>query len=175
MLREWHRRMLEGVAVPSDAYRGGYRGDSHPHLKRTDVAVDGVAVVPSTQVGREIRNLITWLRNELPRLDRLEALVRTADDADVDNRQLALDYEVIDVAAHLHGEWVRIHPFVNGNGRTARMWILWATTRYGVPPLISLRPRPPAPYGDVSRASLARGDHSNMALFLRQIYASFAP
>jgi hypothetical protein len=28
------------------------------------------------------------------------------------------------LAAILHGEWVRIHPFANGNGRTARLWAI---------------------------------------------------
>ena len=28
---------------------------------------------------------------------------------------------VVRLAAWAHGEWVRIHPFANGNGRTARL------------------------------------------------------
>ena len=29
---------------------------------------------------------------------------------------------VAELAAWVHSEWVRIHPFANGNGRTARIW-----------------------------------------------------
>jgi hypothetical protein len=45
---------------------------------------------------------------------------------------LALGFFVA-LAARLHGEWVRIHPFANGNGRTARLWVAWCALRYGLP------------------------------------------
>jgi hypothetical protein len=35
-----------------------------------------------------------------------------------------------------HTRWVEIHPFVNGNGRTARMWANWILVRYGVPAFV---------------------------------------
>jgi Fic/DOC family protein len=41
---------------------------------------------------------------------------------------------VLLLAANLHGEWVRIHPFANGNGRIARLWVIWVAARYGLPP-----------------------------------------
>jgi hypothetical protein len=162
--------MLENVAVPSDAYRGGYRGDNHPHLVGYEVQVNNILAVWSKDIALELRSLATWLRDEVPRLDRLAALVQ-AGGPDVQKRLLDLDNEVLAAAAHLHGEWVRIHPFVNGNGRTARMWVLWLTSRYGIPSLLSLRPRPDSPYGVVAQASLASGDHSGMQILLRQLYS----
>jgi hypothetical protein len=40
---------------------------------------------------------------------------------------------VIDLCAWTHAEWVRIHPFGNGNGRTARIWANALLMRYGLP------------------------------------------
>jgi fido (protein-threonine AMPylation protein) len=40
---------------------------------------------------------------------------------------------VIDLSAWVHAEWVRMHPFANGNGRTARMWANAILMRYGLP------------------------------------------
>jgi hypothetical protein len=168
--REWHRRMLEGIDVPSDVYRGGYRGESHPHLHDYGVQVDGIQAVAPSKVASELRQLFTWLRNALPRLD-VEHRKITARCDDWEDRQKRLDIEAIRLAAHLHGEWIRIHPFVNGNGRTARLWVLWVTSRYGLPPLLVIRPRPGAPYGAVSRASLAAGDHAPMEVLLLQQYS----
>ena len=49
---------------------------------------------------------------------------------------------VIELAAIAHGEWVRIHPYANGNGRTARVWANWVAMRYGLPPFVRIKPRP---------------------------------
>jgi hypothetical protein len=66
---------------------------------------------------------------------------------------------VILLAARAHARWVEIHPFVNGNGRTARMWANWILVRYGVPAFVRLRPRPDLPeYGAAGRAALCRGE-----------------
>ena len=53
-------------------------------------------------------------------------------------------YAVLEVAALAHGEWVRIHPFANGNGRTARLWVNWVAVRYGLPFFLALKPPPTA-------------------------------
>jgi hypothetical protein len=50
--------------------------------------------------------------------------------------------EIIRMGAWAHAEWVRIHPFANGNGRTARLWVNSIALRYGLPPFLQLRPRP---------------------------------
>jgi fido (protein-threonine AMPylation protein) len=49
---------------------------------------------------------------------------------------------VVMLAAASHGEWIRIHPFANGNGRTARLWGNWSLLRYGLPPVLRVKPRP---------------------------------
>ncbi|MBI3490264.1 MAG: Fic family protein [Acidobacteria bacterium] len=77
---------------------------------------------------------------------------RTPVGVDLDTDGLAA---VIDLAAWAHAEWVRIHPFANGNGRTARVWANWIFVRYGFPPAVRLRPRPESGYGAACARAMA--------------------
>ena len=45
-------------------------------------------------------------------------------------------YHPLVVSALLHGEFVKIHPFVDGNGRTARLLMNFIAIKNGFPPLI---------------------------------------
>jgi hypothetical protein len=66
------------------------------------------------------------------------------------------------LAANLHGEWVRIHPFANGNGRIARLWVMGVAARYSLPPFIRLEPRPAGPpYEGAAMASMFRPAHAD--------------
>ena len=73
---------------------------------------------------------------------------------------------VASLAAITHGEWIRIHPYANGNGRTARIWAAWVALRYGGPVFVSIKLRPDdAAYAIASASSMGRrpdfrGDHS---------------
>jgi Fic family protein len=40
------------------------------------------------------------------------------------------------VVALLHGEFVKIHPFIDGNGRTSRLLMNFIAMRYGYPPIV---------------------------------------
>jgi hypothetical protein len=76
---------------------------------------------------------------------------------------------VLTFCAFLHGEWVRIHPFANGNGRTARVWANWAAMRYGLPPFVIVKPRPGQPYGAAAMASMRKDHRVTMAVFNRML------
>jgi Fic family protein len=80
-----------------------------------------------------------------------------------DARRLAA---VVQLAGLAHGEWVRIHPFANGNGRTARLWVAWVAARYGLPLFLRLKPRPAATQYAVAASACMRGDHTLMQLYL---------
>jgi len=45
-------------------------------------------------------------------------------------------YHPLVVAALLHSEFVKIHPFVDGNGRTARLLMNFIAIRAGYPPIV---------------------------------------
>ncbi|MBI2368368.1 MAG: Fic family protein, partial [Deltaproteobacteria bacterium] len=79
---------------------------------------------------------------------RLQEVVAALDQCCPVGQELDADglAAIIDVCAWAHSEWVRIHPFANGNGRTARLWANFLLMRYGLPPAIRLRPRPDGGY-----------------------------
>jgi hypothetical protein len=65
----------------------------------------------------------------------LDSILPARQEPDAD--QLAA---IVDLCAWIHAEWVRIHPFANGNGRTARLWANCLALRYDLQPFIRLRP-----------------------------------
>jgi len=46
---------------------------------------------------------------------------------------------IIEYAAHAHFKLVHIHPFIDGNGRTARLLTNLILMRYGFPPIVILK------------------------------------
>lgn len=160
MARAWHRIIFAGVPVPVPYYPGGIRdSDSgEPELVNHEVKVGGpvaaVYGVRAADVWRELRRFEASLRQEVARIDQLSPgrpapLLANLDD-------------VLALTATTHGEWLRIHPFVNGNGRTARVWANWCVLRYGLPAFVRLRPRPAGnTYVSASERSM-HGDHRYM-------------
>jgi len=161
LVKGWHLGMYAGIDVPSDVYLGRFRGDSgHPWLIDAENGLQGGRRgLQSYLVFGAVEQLLERANSDI------EALA--ADESGSVDR----DHEAIRIASYLHGDWVRIHPFVNGNGRTARMLVLWVLARFGIPPLMQLRPRPAAPYGSASDSSMA-GDHEPFELYLRDLYAA---
>ena len=65
-------------------------------------------------------------------------------------------------------------PFGNGNGRSARICANLLLMRYGMRPILRLRPRPDTPYGLAGRAGM-QSDSAPMAVLIRSLHdASFA-
>jgi len=151
----WHQEIHEGVrSVPAAHYLGAVRGGGHPDLAGYEVVLydpvtAGVVAqgVPSLQVPEQLRAFEHSLRRATTTLD--SAIGGGGPD---DEAQLLA---VVELAAVLHGEWVRIHPYPNGNGRTARTWSNWVAIRYGLPPFVAIKPRPDALlYGQAARRSM---------------------
>ena len=59
--------------------------------------------------------------------------------------------------------------FLNGNGRTARLWANCIAMRYGLPPFVRLRPRPDDAYGHASEEAM-QGRWQATAPVFRQMY-----
>jgi fido (protein-threonine AMPylation protein) len=104
--------MMEGLCVPDRRYVGSFRGE--PDLERTQVRVGANYGVDSVEVSQALTRFETKLQALVRELDALSPM-----DQELDADQLAA---VIDLCAWVHAEWIRIHPFANGNGRTARLW-----------------------------------------------------
>jgi len=89
---------------------------------------------------------------------------------------------VVGLTARVHGEWVRLHPFANGNGRIARVWAAWLALRYSLPVFVTVKPRPgDLAYARAARDSMGRppdftGDHSTAtAVFAHLLTLTLLP
>lgn len=153
--RLWHREFLRDLIVPLPAMVGAFRGESG--LTGMEVRVGHHRGVEAKDVAR---TLIEFERRLQQAVKTLDALIPTGSELNGD--QLAA---VIDLCAWAHAEWVRIHPFANGNGRTARLWANSLAMRYGLPPFVRLRPRPGGGYAVVGEAAMRGEWLSTTALF----------
>jgi fido (protein-threonine AMPylation protein) len=165
MAQQWHRDLYDGIARPFDYHAGEVRDSdpSFPDLVGYEVEVGGVLGAPSAQVPPALERFERGARVAASRLDLVIAV--GADPAALAPREL---HGVLTCCALLHGTWVRIHPFANGNGRTARLWANWAALRYGLPPFVTIKRGPGRPYGAAAAASMA-GDDQVMVAVMEQM------
>ncbi|MFD1946696.1 Fic family protein [Nocardioides aestuarii] len=117
-----------------------------------------------------VRGEVTAAFAELDR--RLDAL-----DARIANGESVEDvYEdVLAVCAWIHGQWVRIHPFVDHNGSTARLLTVAVGLRYGIPLQLPGKPRSQLPTDglvvdyNLAAGNQMSGDDHLMKLFLHDL------
>jgi Fic family protein len=154
---------MSGLTVPNPNYVGRFRGEMG--LEKVRVRVGSVEGVAPSDVDQALELFERKLQEVLAELDQRYGK----------NAQLDADgFEaVVEVAAWAHAEWVRIHPFANGNGRTARLWANYVLMRYGLPPVLRLRPRPDGGYGAAGAAAMS-GDWSAMVSVLRRLLVGTA-
>lgn len=157
-IRQWHAEAMAGLAVPSPESVGHFRGE--PGLETCWV---GVAPNTGTRPERVRIELGNFMRRLARVTKRLDSLCPVADSLNSDGL-----VAVIELAAWAHSEWVRIHPFRNGNGRTARILANAVLMRYGLPPVLRLRPRPGASYGQPGAEGMA-GNQAPMQRLLRNL------
>jgi len=157
--RGWQRGTMAGLDVPDDKYVGRFRGE--PGLEATRVWVGVHEGVPPGKVAEELAAFERRLQIAVVALDE-----RYPRGQELDTDGLAA---VIDLCAWAHAEWARIHPFSNGNGRTARLWANALFMRYGLPPVVRLRPRPDGGYGRASGAAMDGDWRPTAAAFRRML------
>jgi fido (protein-threonine AMPylation protein) len=161
MAQEWHRRVYAGARLPVPYYAGEIR-DSDPELPELygyEVSVGSQRGVESAFVPAELSGFEAEMREMVAPLDT--AIPVGDSPGDVAQLRSALT-----LCAYAHGEWVRIHPFANGNGRIARIWSNWCALRYGLPPFVRLKPRPQGTLYATAAALSMRGDHQAMVAVL---------
>lgn len=159
---EWHRRLYDGVDVPNDDYVGNIRDSDrrHPCLIDYEVVVGSAPGVPAADVPAALDTFVSAVRRVAAVLDN----VIPAGSVPTGRREIQA---VIRLSAYAHGEWIRIHPFANGNGRTARLWANWIAVRYGLPPFVRVKPRPDDAMFSGAAARSMQGDHqATEALFV---------
>ena len=154
LAREWHRSIFRGVDLPVPYFAGEVRDDDadFPELIGYEVRVGALAGTDSRFVPEELERFEARMRRAVGLLDPQVAVGDRP-------RTTGVLGSVVTLCGTAHGEWVRIHPFANGNGRTARLWANWCAVRYGLPPFVRLQPRPEGDlYGRAARDSMA-GNH----------------
>jgi fido (protein-threonine AMPylation protein) len=163
MAQQWHRDLYDGIPRPFPYYAGDFRDSDlrFPDLIGYEVEVGGIRGVPSADVPAELDNF----ERQAAQFAEILDVASPGTAATANTRVL---HSVLTYCASLHGAWVRIHPFANGNGRTARLWANWAALRYGLPPFVIVKPRPRDPYGAASQLSMT-GDHRMMVGVMDQM------
>lgn len=180
----WHARLYAGCRVPVPGYIGHFRGDpAVQELVGYEIGIgrrrrDGLPEklgVFSKDLAEQIPTLIAQIHAGITQLDSaLEPAVRP-----VTNEALEA---VVLLTARVHGEWIRLHPFANGNGRTARVWANFIALRYSLPAFVAVKPRPDGnAYARAGQASMGRppdftGDHRPItAVFARMLAQALEP
>ena len=160
--RLWQTALLRKLKVPDSRYVGSFRGESG--LEDLQVKVGSHFGVAASEVADALAEFEKKLQALISELD---AQIPAGNEPDAD--QLAA---VLDTCAWIHSEWVRIHPFANGNGRTARLWANSIAMRYGLPPFLRLRPRPNSGYAEAG-AKAMQGDWIPTAVVFRRLLDEF--
>lgn len=165
---DWHRAIYDGVPLPVPYYAGEIRDSDprFPELIGYDVQVGGL---PGVHHGAVPGELAAFDRSMLLATSVLDPVVPSG----ARPGSIAALSAVVRLAANAHGEWVRIHPFANGNGRTARAWANFVLLRYGLAAVITIKPRPASLlYAAAAKASMT-GDHGpTEALFLGMVQSA---
>ena len=142
--RVWHTDTLHRLKVPDPDYVGRFRGEAG--LEDYNVKVGLYPGVTAQHVADELKQFEKKMQAAVFALDQL-----IIPDHDLNADQLSA---VLDLCAWVHCEWIRIHPFANGNGRTARLWANSLAMRYGLLPFVRLRPRPDGNYGGAAASAM---------------------
>jgi hypothetical protein len=166
-MRLWHARTLRGLRAPTREWVGCYRG--------SECAADVEVFVPQTNGQRCYGSPASRVRDDVAAFVAGINCAVAILDTDIPPKQVPSNLEtleaVIALSASAHARWIRIHPFVNGNGRTARLWANWVAIRYGLPRFVSLRPRPAGDdYADAGRLALCSGDPTRTVDVFRAMY-----
>lgn len=160
--RRWQVEIMRNLEPDDPKYVGAFRGEAG--LEDLQVHVNGIFGVAAHQVADALHEFE----------QRLQMVVTYLDDLGPPGAELNTDQiaAIVEVCAWAHAEWVRIHPFANGNGRTARLWANSLAMRYGLQPFVGLRPRPEGDYGLVSERAM-RGDWEPTVATFHQMLEDF--
>lgn len=147
-IKEWHKKLfLKTVTVPY--YAGNYRSiDPARPCLNTDVHIGGVFGAPVADVEQLMKKFSEELERATKSTDEYLASERSPVE-----RIKAAAY----LAAFAGGKIIQIHPFVNGNGRMARMVMDFFLHRYlNRMPFFIDRPTHPD-YTTASRLAMQHG------------------
>jgi fido (protein-threonine AMPylation protein) len=162
-LKDWHRTFF-GKIVPVPYYAGNFRGidPSKPCLDG-DVHVNGV-------FGAAPANVESLMKNFSDELAR--ATIATDEYVGRHSDLISRIHAATQLAAFAGGTVIKIHPFLNGNGRMARLIMNFHLHRYlGEVPFYVDRPSHPN-YGRASTIAMQSGNFIPLRQYLIEVIAS---
>jgi fido (protein-threonine AMPylation protein) len=165
MVKSWHRTMFEDIA-PCKDYLGQFRDKDQTSycLRDYEVMIGDHRGTPSSQVLNEVESYFGAFNDKLARIEKKLPFNTNQPPT---SSEVAM---IVKLTAWVHGEWVRIHPFANGNGRTARLLANYVLVRFGFGPALAIRPRPGGDYGRAAHESMQR-KHRLMENLIWQLLA----
>ena len=159
-IRQWQALIMHGL-VPADGEPAGtFRGEAG--LEEYDVQIGLRLGTLAWRVRAELADFDRTLADHLDQFDR--TIRRDHFDEDLTSDQVNA---VIILCAWAHGEWLRIHPFPNGNGRTSRILVNCIGQRYGLPAFMRVRPRPGDEYAWIASEAMEGNWQAAIPLFTR--------
>ena len=115
LLREMHRRLFDGVRDHAGRFRARAFGDEH------------LIFGPNRSAHRD--RVLEELEDVLQKLDRsIQSFLANHDDKQYER-------SAVHVAVWAHAEIVRIHPFLDGNGRSSRLLMNAVLVGLGLAPI----------------------------------------
>jgi hypothetical protein len=158
----WHTAIHVGCTrIPSPYYVGNYRGTPLPHIASYEVRFGGFRGSKAVDVAAHLAAFEASLQTAIRRHDAVITDSSAATASRVNN--------ILETVAMHYAWWLRIHPFADGNGRTARLLANWVLGRYWQPLL--LPGRPPVDRDALVAATtpaIATGDHRALVILFRR-------
>jgi fido (protein-threonine AMPylation protein) len=162
-LKTWHRRIFVG-SVPLAYYAGEFRSDDtrYPCL-RVNNGIGSLPGAPFSDVPRLMQELSGEMTGRFVEVDRYVGTNPTPADR---------ARWVVMLAALYAGKFIRIHPFLNGNGRISRLIANYVLGRYGYPPgHANPYPRPAEGYAEAGAAAMVE-NYNPMFHYLLTAFAN---
>ena len=159
--RSWHTEIHRDCRhIPIPSYVGNYRGSDDPFLREYGVRFGPFLGSPPELVQDALDAFAKSLETALSRLDGTMPSPTEATPSRINS--------AIECVARHYADWLKIHPFADGNGRTARILANWILARYWQP--IVLPGRPPVDRAGLIAATtpaLALSDYRPLTRYLR--------
>lgn len=128
-LSEWQVKNIHSLVLK------GIDNEEAGRYRRENVVISGASTTPPDflHLGEEMQQLIAWYQQA----DQLHPIAR---------------------AAELHTRFVKIHPFIDGNGRTGRLLLNFDLMKLGYPPAV-IRKEDRLAYYDALDAACVSGNY----------------
>lgn len=162
------QRLDAWLANPTGGMRAIFTGESRrsfPWSAGVEDCIVGVGQYLGVRPDLVLEQLKTYEQDLQSRVKSLDAQIGpNLMERDLSAGQIIA---ILKLCAWAHAEWIRIHPFANGNGRTARIWANYIASRYALPPFIQIRPRPGPDYEAAGAAAMEGYWERTYLVFLR--------